>query len=384
MSHGARNPGSLAIPLVRGALALALLAGGAPGALGAAGDDHARHKVRTPPAELRPEEARAVELYRSTLSSTVTVVAAHPHDGSGGDDAVVSMGSGVLVGERHDVLTAAHVVQGAPDIKVRTHDGVTRTAHVIYSQPSADIALLRLDETAPELKSARLGDSDRLAVGQTIYAIGAPLGFEDSFSIGHISGFREFGHLYDGTILAEFIQTDAAINLGSSGGPLFDSQGAVVGIASRIVTHSGGSEGLGFAVAINTAKELIAAEDRPWLGIEAIFVDHDMLASFFNLDLEGGLLVQDVVTGSPAEKAGLKGGTIPVHLGDQDLMLGGDLILEFNNQEACHSECLERAGTQLGAASEIPVKLLRAGKLMEVMVNVSATHRNFLAAPAAK
>ena len=108
-------------------------------------------------------------------------------------------------------------------------------------------------------------------MGQWAYAIGTPFGLENSFSAGRISGFREFGRLYDGTILAEFIQTDAALNSGSSGGPVFNSNGEVIGIASRILSLSGGSEGVGFAVAINTAKQLLALEDRIWMGFDAAF-----------------------------------------------------------------------------------------------------------------
>ncbi len=103
---------------------------------------------------------------------------------------------------------------------------------------------------------------NRLAVGQIAFAIGSPYGLEHSFSVGHISGFREFDRLYDGTILAEFIQTDAAINVGNSGGPVFNSRGEVIAIASRIISVSGGSQGLGFAVAINTAKKLLALGEK--------------------------------------------------------------------------------------------------------------------------
>jgi serine protease Do len=217
-----------------------------------------------------------------------------------------------------------------------------------------------------------------LAVGQAAYVIGAPYGFENSFSAGHISGFREFGRLYDGAILAEFIQTDAAINSGNSGGPVFNSQGEVVGIASRILTESGGFQGLGFVVAINTAKQLLALEDRPWMGIDAVFLNADMLNQILNLNVEGGLLVQHVAKGSPADKAGLRGGTVPAQILGQDILLGGDLIVEFNTQEACHSECLVHEGKRLSGLKQIPVNFLRSGKMMRAVIDVSTTRRNFL------
>ena len=159
---------------------------------------------------------------------------------------------------------------------------------------------------------------------------------------------------------------------------MFDSTGEVIGIASRILTHSGGSGGLGFVVAINTAKQLLALEDRVWMGIKALFLPRDGLAQLLNLDREGGLLVLRVAKGSPAEEAGLRGGSIPARVFDQEILLGGDLILEFNTQEACHGACLVRERKRLAGLNRIPVKFLRGGKTMQTVVDVSATRRNFL------
>ena len=125
-----------------------------------------------------------------------------------------------------------------------------------------------------------LGDSDQLVVGQDLFVIGNPRGLANTFTSGILSGVREFAQLYDGTILVEFLQTDAAINSGNSGGPILDSSGRVVGIASRILTQSGGSEGLGFAVAINSVKQLLALEDRSWTGFTAIYLGRAELGHF--------------------------------------------------------------------------------------------------------
>ncbi|MDA2928093.1 trypsin-like peptidase domain-containing protein [Acidobacteria bacterium AH-259-G07] len=342
------------------------------------GQEHASPKVRIPPDDLSGEELQAVELYRKVLPTVVTIFTLQKIITREGEQKQRGVGSGVLISPECHVLTAAHVVEDAEQISVKTHDGKSRRAELVYSESSADIALLRLLTPAPELKHATLGDSDRLAVGQMAYVVGAPFGLENSFSVGHISGFREFNRLYDGTILAEFIQTDAAINSGNSGGPVFNSKGEVIGIASLILSRSGGFEGLGFVVAIDTAKQLLVLEDRGWMGIEAIFLNREELARLLNLDLEGGLLVQRVVTGSPAEKAGLRGGSVPAQIFDQRILLGGDLILEFNKQEACHSECLAQAGKGLAGLDRIPVKFLRGGKVMQTVVDVSKTRRNFL------
>jgi len=133
-----------------------------------------------------------------------------------------------------------------------------------------------------------------------------------------------------------------------------------------------------FVHAINTAKQLLALEERAWTGLDTIFLDRAKLAAILNLDYEGGLLVQHVARGSPAERAGLRGGTIPARIGERELLLGGDLILEIGSQEACHSECLVRARTHIQGQSRISVKFLRGGVVMEVVIDVSATRRSFL------
>jgi serine protease Do len=153
----------------------------------------------------------------------------------------------------------------------------------------------------------------------------------------------------------------------------------VIGIASRILTHTGGFEGLGFVVAINTAKQLLALEDRAWMGIEAIYLSQEWLARLLNLDQRGGLLVQHVAKGSPADKAGLRGGSAPAEILGQKILLGGDLILEFNRQEACHSECLVREHQGIRRTDRIPVKYMRGGVIHEAIIDVSGTRRNFLA-----
>ncbi len=340
--------------------------------------EHVEREPRVAPDYLAGEEAQAAELYRNVLPAVVTISTSTRVLTENGLAERSGIGSGVLISPDCHVLTAAHVVEDADQILVKTHDGSLRAAELVFSESSADIALIRLLTPEPELAHASLGDSDRLAVGQVAYAIGSPYGLEHSLSVGHISAFREFDRLYDGTIRAEFIQTDAAINSGNSGGPVFNSKGEVIGIASRILTVSGGFQGLGFAVAVNTAKQLMALEDRSWIGIEGIFLGRQQLGGLFNLDLEGGLLLLRVAKGSPADKAGLRGGLVPAQLFGQDVLLGGDLLLEFGGQEACHSECLVHAHEHVAGMDRIPVKFLRDGKTMETVIDVSATRRNFL------
>ncbi|MEO0528549.1 MAG: trypsin-like peptidase domain-containing protein, partial [Bacteroidota bacterium] len=238
---------------------------------------HATMKKRTFPTDLSGAELNVARLYQKVLPTVVTIYTTSNAITERGPVQNQGLGSGVLISHDCHILTAAHVVDGSSKIKVKTQDGKLRDATVLFSEKSADIALLRLDETDNTLAHAVLGNSDHMAVGQNIYAIGSPYGMENSYSSGIISAFRGFNELYDGTVSIEFIQTDAAINSGNSGGPLFNSKGEVVGIASSILTVSGGFQGIGMAVTINTAKDLLAFEDRPWIGVESVFLQKEEL-----------------------------------------------------------------------------------------------------------
>lgn len=343
-----------------------------------ASQDHAPRRVREAPVDLDPHELQTLRLYSELVPAVVAIRTLTPRMGSSGLTMVSGLGTGVLIAPDCHILTAAHVVDGATQIIVKTQDGRERPARRVFTEPGADVALIQLNQPDPELTHAELGDSDRLAVGQSLFVIGNPRGLENTFTAGILSGFREFAQLYDGTILVEFLQTDAAINSGNSGGPVVDSKGRVVGIASRISTQSGGSEGLGFAVAINSVKQLLALEDRVWTGLESIYLNHEQLETLFHLDLPGALLVQSVESGGPAHVAGLRGGTIPSRIGVRDLVLGGDLILELGGQKACHAECLVAAHGALGKTDRIRVTFLRGSEQREVFMDVAQSRRNFL------
>jgi serine protease Do len=317
-------------------------------------------------------------VYREILPSVVTIFTSQEVIRQEGSVQAGGIGSGVLISSECHVLTAAHVVRGAEQITVKTQDGKMRPAELLFSEMSADIALIRLIQPEAGLKHAELGDSDQLVVGQWAYAIGSPYGLENSFSVGHISGFRNFDRFYDGSVQAKFIQTDAAINTGNSGGPLLNSKAQVIGIASQIVSVSGGFQGIGFVVPINTAKELLSLKDRVWLGIEGIYLNREGISRLMNRELNGGLLIERVAKGSPADKAGLRGGTIPSRMLERDFLLGGDLIVELGAQEVCDSDCLTEVNKHFGGMDKVQVKFLRAGRMMETTIDLSGTRRNYL------
>lgn len=340
--------------------------------------NHSPEKKRTFPANLHSAELNVAKLYQKVIPAVVTIYTTSNSYTEKGPVQNQGLGSGVLISNDCHILTAAHVVDGSTKINVKTHDGKLRTATVLFSEKSADIALLKLDEPDSSLTHATLGDSDVMAVGQNVYAIGSPYGMENSFSSGIVSAFRNYNALYDGTVNIEFIQTDAAINSGNSGGPLFNSNGEVIGIASSILTVSGGFQGIGMAVTSNTAKALLAFEDRPWIGIESVFLKSEELAKLFNLNLSGGLLIQKVAAGSPADKTGLRGGFIQANIGGKPILFGGDIILEIGPQETCHIGCIESVRKLLVNKEKIDVRYLREGKEYMVTIDASEVRKNFL------
>lgn len=335
-------------------------------------------KERKAPDYLTVDEAQSARVYRKVLPSVVTILTSQKVFQEGREVQQKALGSGVLISPQCHVLTAAHVVSGAEEIIVKTQDGNLHSAEFLFSEAGADIALIRFIEPVPGLQHAELGDSDGLVVGQAAYAIGSPYGLENSFSVGHISGFRDFGRFYDGTIPARFIQTDAAINVGNSGGPLLNSKGQVVGIASRILSVSGGFQGIGFVVPINTAKELLSFKERFWLGIEGIYLNEEGVARLLNRDLKGGLLIERVAKGSPADKAGLQGGSVQARMLGRDFLLGGDLVISFGEEEACNSDCLVEANKRFADSDRLPVKFLRGGVVRETTIDLSLSRRDFL------
>jgi len=141
---------------------------------------------------------------------------------------------------------------------------------------------------------------------------------------------------------------------------------------------SGGFQGIGFVVPINTAKDLLSLKNRFWLGIEGIYLNQEGIARLMNRELKGGLLIERVAKGSPADKAGLRGGSVPARLLSRDFLLGGDLVISFGTEEACDTQCLLQVGRQFAETDRLPVRFLRAGAIMETTIDLSGSRRNFL------
>jgi S1-C subfamily serine protease len=243
---------------------------------------------------------------------------------------VDGVGSGVLISSDGKVLTAAHVVQTADAALVEFADGQDSIARVIASDVRSDVALLQLEHPPKGITPATLGDSDKVEVGDQIFVIGAPYGISQTLTAGHLSGRRQVDKEGEAQKYIEFLQTDAAVNGGNSGSPMFDMNGQVVGIVTTIMSQSGGSEGLAFATAANTAKRFLLDRKAFWSGIDGALVTGD-LAQALNLPQPAGFLVQRVGEGSVASRLRVHGGTLRVNIEGTDLLLGGDVILSVNN-----------------------------------------------------
>ncbi len=277
------------------------------------------------------------------------------------------LGTGVIIDKEGLIMTAAHVVESADQVMVKTYDGQVIEAEVISSVSTADVALLKLKRIPTNISVANLGNSDQAKIGSQIFIIGAPYGLEHSFSTGHISRKQKKGMILSGVEM-EFIQTDAAINTGNSGGPMFNQAGELIGIVSSILSKSGGFEGIGFAASINPVRKILLEGSPLWTGFEGLFLNKQ-LAAVFNVPSSGGVLVQRVVSNSVASKAGLRGGLFEATLLGTKVWLGGDIILSVEKMVCDSPHDLANIKSEMSNLSpdeHIHIEVLRGGKVIEL------------------
>jgi S1-C subfamily serine protease len=317
----------------------------------------------------RASEAQSVgEVFRKVAPSVVVIRARGRDVGAGGVTRFTETGSGVLISADGKVMTAAHVVHAMDEIKVEFLDGETVGAKVVASEPGADLSLLQLDRVPPGAKNSPLADSDKARVGDQVVIVGAPYGLSHSLSVGWLSARWAPNTVYKAMPLAEFFQTDAVINTGNSGGPMFAMSGEVVGIVSHNISKSGGSEGLGFVVTINTAKKLLLEKKSFWSGLEGHLLT-DEQADLLNLPPNAtGFIVKTVAKGSPGELIGLRPATTVATIGGEQIPLGGDILLTV--------EGIQVSGPNVGKVRDVlagrgpgatfRVTVLRAGKVLEL------------------
>ena len=282
------------------------------------------------------------------------------------------IGSGVIISSDGQILTAAHIVQTADAVLVELPDGGKIRANVISSEPAADLALLKLENPPMNLLPATLGDSDKVKIGEEVIIISNPYGFKHTLTAGHISARYSGKELGEAFSRGEFLQTDATINRGSSGGPVFNASAEVIGIVSHLETKSGGSEGLGFLVTSNSARKLMLEGKHIWSGITSVPIT-PRLATAIGYPFNYGVLVQKVSLDSPAAKAGINGGVIPAIIDDKKILLGGDVIMMIEEiplaADKEQGEILEKVG-QLEAGVPITVKRYYMGNVSEISISM--------------
>ena len=325
------------------------------------------------------EEQNNIAIYKRVLPSVVNITStalvynfffqAVPQQGQG---------SGFVLDKNGHILTNYHVIDGANrGIEVQLSNKRRYQAKVVGTDRAHDLALLQID--APGLQPVTLADSSELNVGQKVYAIGNPFGLSGTMTRGIFSSIRSIRN-EDGAPIEDAIQTDAAINPGNSGGPLLNSHGEVIGINTMIASNGADqSSGIGFAIPINTAKAVLSDlaryghAKRPSLGVSTYPIGPD-LAEQMGIPADYGLLIQRVIPGGAAERAGLHGGSEQAYVGNQPILLGGDLIVAIDGQQVADQQDVSAIMNRHQAGDVVAVTIIRNRRQMTFKLQLGEAH----------
>jgi S1-C subfamily serine protease len=319
-------------------------------------------------------DGQGVAYIEAQEKSTQSISPFGPMQRGGG----TATGSGILMDDQGHVLTNAHVVDNASSVTVKFGDGEALDAKVLGVDDSTDVAVLAVDPSQVDAQPLQLGDSDQVKVGDPAVAIGNPYGLDRTVTSGIISALQRQINAPNGFTISDVIQTDAAINPGNSGGPLIDGQGRVIGINSQIATGSGssGSVGIGFAVPINTAKDVASqiidggSVEHAYLGIEGADLTPE-IADALNLPVDQGALVQKVTPNGPADDAGLQGGgDATVSVGGAKVRAGGDVITAVDGKAISGMDDLISAVNEKDPGDTVTLDVLRDGSKTQVDVKL--------------
>ena len=283
-------------------------------------------------------------------------------------------GSGFLIDNDGHILTNAHVVEGAKRVDVQLGDGATQQAEIMGTDPSTDIALLKVDNTEG-VNPLPLGDSTKVEVGDPVVAIGNPFGLDRTVTTGIVSALQRQIQAPNGFSISDVIQTDAAINPGNSGGPLIDGDGQVVGINSQIESQSGGNVGIGFAVPIKTAADVVSQLEnggevqRAYLGLSGGDITPS-IAQALNLPVQQGVLIEQVLNGGPADDAGINGATGQATIGGQTIPIGGDIITKVDGKQITGMDDVISAVNEQKPGDDLTMTVWRDGQQRDVTVTL--------------
>jgi S1-C subfamily serine protease len=319
------------------------------------------------------------EIYERAASGVVQITTTTESGFSTGPSGTPAQhrGSGFVVDKAGHVVTNFHVVDGADEISVSFSNRDTVEADLVGTDPSTDLALLRVDARSSALTPLSFGNSDRVRVGDEVVAIGNPFGLDRTVTFGIVSGLQREILAPNTFAIDQVIQTDAPINEGNSGGPLLSMLGQVIGVNTQIRTADigSGNVGIGFAVPSNTVKDVVAQllrtgrVDHSYLGISGQPVTAD-LADDYNLPVDEGVLVEDVRSGTGAEKAGLQGGQTQVVVAGDTYILGGDIIVSFDGKPITSVAELRAGLSAHKPGDEVEVGIFRDAKKLTVKVKL--------------
>jgi S1-C subfamily serine protease len=289
-------------------------------------------------------------------------------------------GSGSVIDTKGHILTNHHVVVHAQKLEVTLADGSKWPAKFVGSDPDNDLAVIKIDAPKEKLKVISMGDSKNLKIGQKVLAIGNPFGLQRTLTTGIISSLGRTIRSEVGTLIEDVIQTDAAINPGNSGGPLLNSDGEIVGINSAIISPSGGSVGIGFAIPVNTAKRVVPEiiskgyVTYPYIGatIQSLIPE---MAKYLKLKIERGAMIAEVAKGGPADKAGLKGGNQRVQVGNMVVIVGGDIVVKADQHEVTTNDELISYFREKKPGDTILLKVYRKEDFVNVKVTLGERPR---------
>jgi S1-C subfamily serine protease len=319
--------------------------------------------------DIYQRDSEGVAFIRSTIVQKTQSVFGLPQQQSS-----QATGSGFLVDNDGHILTNAHVVEGAKSVTVQLGDGAEQDAQVVGSDPSSDIALLKVDNTEGA-NPLPLGDSSKVQVGDPVIAIGNPFALDRTVTSGIVSALQRQIQAPNGFSISDVIQTDAAINPGNSGGPLINGAGQVIGINSQIESQSGGNEGVGFAVPIKTAADVVSQLEnggqvhQPYLGISGEDID-PQVAQALNLPASQGVLVARVLSGGPADDAGIKGATGQATISGQTFPVGGDIITKVDGKAVTGMDDVISAVNGHKPGDQLSMTIFSGGQQKDVTVTL--------------
>jgi S1-C subfamily serine protease len=323
------------------------------------------------------DEQNNIEIYRALSPGVVNVHStSYARDFFGFVEPQEGSGSGSVIDQDGNILTNYHVIEGATKLAVSFGGQKNYAAQLVGGDPDTDLAVIRLIEKPKQpLTIIALGDSDKLEVGQKVLAIGNPFGLDRTLTTGVISGLQRPIRARNGRPIEGAIQTDASINPGNSGGPLLDSHGRMIGINSQILSPSGGSAGVGFAVPVNIAKRIVpqlvrsGEVRRPKLGISSR--DVEVLKNQIELPVSQGVVIWQVAPGDAAANAGLRGLT-QTENGDVEI---GDIIVGIDNEKVANNDDLYRIFDKHQVGDTVQVQVMRYCRWASVPVRLSAATR---------